>query len=44
MRNYSGLILAGALGLLAITCLWVAMDAFVEPHPEVAPLQLVPEG
>lgn len=44
MRNHSSLILAGALGLLALTCLWVAMDAFVEPHPEVAPLQLAPEG
>lgn len=44
MQKLSGLILAGVLGLLAVTCAWVGMDAFVEPHPDVAPLQLVPEG
>ena len=44
MPKLSGLILAGVLGLLALVCAWVAMDAFLEPHPEVAPLQLVPEG
>jgi len=44
MQKFSGLILAGVLALLAAVCVWVSMDAFMEPHPEVEPLQLVPEG
>lgn len=44
MQKFSGLVLAGVLVLLAVVCVWVGMDAFMEPHPEVPPLQLVPEG
>lgn len=44
MPKFSALFLVGVLGLLAITCMWVGMDAFMEPHPKVAPLQLVPQG
>ena len=42
MLKLSNLLAVAALALLVGVCAWVALDAFVEPHPEVPPLQLAP--